>query len=327
MPDTSTDEWKWSLVRVNLRDPPSPKLRRTGLLENKGGMKIKLEEVKPDADSSFRILQPRLNHLFYWHFHPEYEIVFIEGANGTRHVGDHIAKYLGSDLVFIGPNIPHLNFDYGIRTPYEKIVIQMKEDFLQKAFFNIPELTGIQRLFEKARHGLSFYGETKRTIGERLKCISELDHFRQLLEVLTIFQTMANSSEITLLNAQPVDQHYNLKEQQRIKKVNHFVEENYQRKIEIKEIADLTHLTPAAFCRYFKKMTLLTFTEFLNQYRINQAKKLLLMDKNVTETCFESGFVSLSYFNRTFRKVTGGNPLQFKKQFRTQGQVLSGLNT
>jgi hypothetical protein len=70
-------------------------------------MKIRLEEVKPDADSSFRILQPKLNHLFYWHFHPEYEIVFIEGANGTRHVGDHLAKFEGSDLVFIGPNIPH----------------------------------------------------------------------------------------------------------------------------------------------------------------------------------------------------------------------------
>jgi AraC-like DNA-binding protein len=286
-------------------------------------MKIRLEEVKPDADSSFRILQPRLNHLFYWHFHPEYEIVFIEGANGTRHVGDHLAKFEGSDLVFIGPNIPHLNFDYGIRTPYEKIVIQMKEDFLIKAFLNIPELTAIHHLFEKARHGISFYGETKRTIGERLKSIVELDHFHQLLEVLAVFQIMANSGEVTLLNAQPVDQHYNLKEQQRIRKVHHFVEEHYQRKIAIKEMADLTHLTPPAFCRYFKKMTLLTFTEFLNQYRIGQAKKLLLMDKNVTETCFESGFESLSYFNRIFRKVTGGNPLQFKKEFRNQEQVVS----
>jgi len=285
-------------------------------------MKIKFEEVSPDADSSFRIFQPRLNHLFYWHFHPEYEIVFIEGANGTRHVGDHIANYEGSDLVFIGPNIPHLNFDYGIKTPYEKIVIQMKEDFLIKAFFNIPELTDIHRLFEKARHGVCFYGETKQAIGERLKSILELDHFQQLLEVLSIFQMMAKSSEITLLNAQPVDRHYNLKEQQRIKRVNHFVEEHYQRKIDIREIADLTNLTPAAFCRYFKKMTLLTFTEFLNQYRINQAKKLLLRDKNVTETCFESGFVSLSYFNRTFKKVTGGNPLQFKKRFGNQDQVL-----
>ena len=61
-------------------------------------------------------------------------------------------------------------------------------------------------------------------------------------------------------------------------------------------------------------MTKLTFIEFLNQYRINQSKKLLMLDKTITETCFESGFESLSYFNRTFKKITGGNPLQFKKR-------------
>ena len=280
-------------------------------------MKIKFEEVKPDADSSFRILYPKLNHVFYWHFHPEYEIVFIEGANGTRHVGDHIERFEGSDLVFIGPNIPHLNFDYGIQTPYDKIVIQMKEDFLIKAFLNIPELTDIHRLFEKARHGVSFHGETKRMIGSRLRTISTLDHFNQLIEVLTIFQTMAHSSEYQLLNANPVDKHYNLKEQQRIRKVHHFVEENYQRKIEISEMGEITNLTSAAFCRYFKKTMKVTFTDYLNQYRINQAKKLLLLDKNVTEVCFECGFMSLSYFNRTFKKITGENPLHFKYQFRT----------
>lgn len=278
-------------------------------------MKVKFEEVKPDADSSFRILWPKLNHVFYWHFHPEYEIVYIDGASGTRHVGDHIEKYEGSDLVFIGPNIPHLNFDYGIRSPYEKVVVQMKEDFLIRAFVNIPEFSDIQGLFEKARHGITFYGETKKEIGARLMAISQLDHFQQLMEVLTIFQLMARSTEMRLLNAQPVDHHYNLKEQQRIKKVHHFVEENFHRKIEIQEVAELTSLSPAAFCRYFKKMTRITFTEYLNQYRINQAKRILLLDKNVTETCFECGFVSLSYFNRIFRKVTGENPLQFKKQF------------
>lgn len=278
-------------------------------------MRVKFEQVKPDNDSSFKIFSPKLNDLFYWHFHPEYEIVFIDGADGTRHVGDHIARFEGSDLVFIGPNIPHLNFDYGIKTPYEKIVIQMKEDFLVKAFLNIPEFTAIHALFENARHGVSFYGETKRKIGERLKTIVGLDHFQQFIEVLNVFQTMANSQEVTLLNARPVDQHYNLKEQQRIRKVNRFIEENFHRKIEIEEVADLTSLTPAAFCRYFKRMTRLTFTEFLNQYRINQSKKLLLLDKNVTEACFESGFSSPSYFNRTFKKITGENPLQFKKRF------------
>jgi AraC-like DNA-binding protein len=76
----------------------------------------------------------------------------------------------------------------------------------------------------------------------------------------------------------------------------------------------LTHLSKAAFCRYFKKMTRLTFIEFLNQFRIEQAKILLKSDKNVTETCYECGFESLSYFNRIFKKVVGQNPMQFKKK-------------
>ena len=277
-------------------------------------MKIKFESIKPDVNSSFRIFSPRLNDFFYWHFHPEYEIVYLEGANGTRHVGDHLDTFEGSDLVFIGPNIPHLNFDYGIKTPYEKIVVQMKEDFLHHAFLNIPELIDIHTLFEKARHGICFHGKTKKKIGEKLKVISTLPHFQQLIEVLSIFHEMANSTEITLLNAQPVDRNYNLKEQQRIRTVKQFIEENYMRKIEIKEVAKLSNLAPSAFCRHFKKMTKLTFIEFLNQYRINQSKKLLMLDKTITETCFESGFESLSYFNRTFKKITGGNPLQFKKR-------------
>jgi AraC-like DNA-binding protein len=40
-----------------------------------------------------------------------------------------------------------------------------------------------------------------------------------------------------------------------------------------------------------------------------------MLDKNVSETCFECGFESLSYFNRTFKKITGENPLAFKKKF------------
>src|SRR5579871_810050 len=81
---------------------------------NAGSMKAKLENISADQDSSFRILlTPKLNDLFYWHFHPEYEIVYVEAEQGFRHIGDHISKYEGSDLALIGSNIPHLNFDYG----------------------------------------------------------------------------------------------------------------------------------------------------------------------------------------------------------------------
>ena len=103
-------------------------------------MKLQLEQINPDTDSSFHLLlTPHLSDVFLWHYHPEYEIVYIEGANGTRHVGEHISRYEGSDLVFIGPNSPHLNFDYGVKTDHHKVVVQLKENFVGEHFWQAPE--------------------------------------------------------------------------------------------------------------------------------------------------------------------------------------------
>ncbi len=280
-------------------------------------MKVVREKVRPDTDSSFRILlTPRLNDLYFWHFHPEYEIVFIDGATGTRHIGDHISRYEGSDLVFIGPNIPHLNFDYGVRTECRQVVIQMKEDFLGKEFLQLPELSEVRALFERARTGIYFTGETKLRAGELLSELPGLDHFEQLMGLLRIFRLLAGSAEAADLKVRPMQRDAMGKEQQRMRNIYRFVEENYQRRADSTEAAGLVNLTPAAFCRYFKRITGQTFTDFINQYRINQAKKFLLMGKNVTETCFECGFENLSHFNRTFRKYAGENPSVFRRSSR-----------
>jgi len=278
-------------------------------------MKVKLEEIRPGIGSSFNILlTPRLNDLFYWHFHPEYEIVYAEAANGVRHVGDHISTYEGSDLVFIGPNIPHLNFDYGVKTTVEIVVVQMKEDFLGNDFLSRPEMTDIQRLFDRAKSGIAFNGAIKKSVSEKLKSLSSVSHFQQLLDLLNIFQLLATSEEYEDLKGRPIANASILKEQKRMHHIYHYLETHYQQTVDVNEVAALVHLTTAAFCRYFKKSTHLTFTDFVNQYRINQAKKLLLHDKNVTESCYGSGFENLSYFNKTFKKLTGENPSQFRKR-------------
>lgn len=278
-------------------------------------MKAKLESITTDSDSSFRILlTPNLNEIFYWHFHPEYEIVYVETESGFRHIGDHISKYEGSDIALIGPNIPHLNFDYGVKATVDTVVIQMKENFLGQDFFSLPEITAIKILFEKAKSGVAFYGETKKLAGEKLKQLTALPHFEQLITLLQVFHLLANSNEIEMLNTRPIASASVLKEQQRLQKVYHFIEANYQNEIDVNAVAKLCNLTTAAFCRYFKKSTHYTFTDFLNQFRVNQSKKILLQDKNVTEACYESGFANISYFNKTFKKVTGENPSAFKKK-------------
>ncbi|MEA5458987.1 AraC family transcriptional regulator [Arcicella sp. LKC2W] len=279
-------------------------------------MKTVLEEFTIDSESSFRIFEPRLSQVFYWHFHPEFELVYIEGTDGTRHVGEHISRFEYSDLVFIGSNIPHLNFDYMVKTDYKKVVLQVRHDFLKEAFANTPELSAIFRLFQLSQYGIAFGTEIKQFIGEKLKNVGQKSNFEQFLEIMSIFQHLANTQDYELLHDKPVENQYNKKDQERIKRLYQFIDEHYQRKIDLQEVAELSNLSEAAFCRYFKKMTKLTFVEFLNHYRINQAKNLLLLDKNITETCFDCGFESISYFNRTFKKLTGENPLGFKKRFR-----------
>lgn len=279
-------------------------------------MKTQLENIIPKTDSSFRwLIHPKLNDFFFWHFHPEYELVLIEATEGTRHVGEHISRYHGGDLVLIGSNIPHLNFDYGLKTEYQKIVLHIQPHFLGNAFEHTPELSKIGVLFEKAQMGIAFGENTRHRIAPIFKKIYQLSYFEQLVEVLKVFQLLSEAEDITLLHAEIPKNIANKREQERLKKLHDFVAEHYQRKIEIDEVAQLCHLSNAAFCRYFKKLTRLTFTEFLNHYRVNQAKKMLLRDKNVSEACFECGFESLSYFNRTFKKITNENPLSFKKRY------------
>jgi len=278
-------------------------------------MRLQLENIKPDSGSSFRILlTPNLNDIFYWHFHPEIEIVYVEAKKGIRHIGDHISTYDGSDLAIIGSYIPHLNFDYGVKTTVETVVVQLRETFFDEGFKTFPELTSVIELFEKSKTGIAFYGETKRVAGERLKKLTTLSQFNQLIELLHIFQFLAVSKEYVKLKVRPVSSHTILKQQERIHQIYRYVEEHFTKAIDTNAIAEKVNLSVPAFCRYFKKATKLTYTDFVNQYRINHAKKLLLQDRNVTEACFETGFENLSYFNRTFKKITGESPSRFKKK-------------
>jgi AraC-like DNA-binding protein len=277
-------------------------------------MKLNLEQILPDTDSSFRfLLTPKLNEVFYWHFHPEIELVYVEADKGIRHIGDHISTYEGCDLALIGSYIPHLNFDYGVKSTVETVVIQFPETYFEAGLARIPELQKVVDLMERAKKGIAFKGETKRIAGVRLKKLQYMDRFHQFMELMSIFQFLAVSDEFEDLQVRPISSQTILKQQERMHRIHQFVEMNFQKPIDTQQIAEEVNLTLPAFCRYFKKATKLTYTDFVNQYRVLYAKKLLIQDKNVTETCFECGFESLSYFNRIFKKFAGVSPSAFRK--------------
>jgi AraC-like DNA-binding protein len=279
-------------------------------------LKIQKEIVLPGPGQSFRLFTPRLKNYFFWHYHPEYELVYVEAFTGIRHVGQHISSFMESDLVLIGSNVPHLNFDYGIETAYHQIVVQLKQGFLGDAFKETPEFSLIHQMFEKAYLGLSFSGETKKIVSEKLKHMQGRPHFEQLINLLEIFQVLATSTEMTQLNEQDTSIKLFFDDKIRMGSVYKYIHANYDSNPDVNVIASTVHLSTAAFCRYFKKQTKMTFTDFVNQYRITQAKTLLLKDLTVSEACYEVGFESLSHFNKLFKKLAGENPSAFKKRHR-----------
>ena len=276
-------------------------------------MKVEYEKISPDTGSSFRLIHWKSeNDRFFWHYHPEYEIVFVRKGSGKLHIGEHLKNYEEGELVFIGPDLPHTGFGYGVIGEHEEIVVQLRKDFLGEDFMQKPELQHIRELFERAKQGLSFQGKTRKIVANKLQKMLTLSHFERLVELLNIFHTLATTTDFSVLNTIEKRFDFSHKDEDRINKVYEYVEQNYQQNADIQAVADLTNLTIPSFCRYFKKITHITYTDFVNEYRINQACRLLFENKPIADICFEVGFNNISHFNKTFKQLKSVSPREYK---------------
>ncbi len=253
-----------------------------------------------------------------WHYHPEIELVYVKGGSGKRQIGSHVSYYSKGDLILIGSNLPHCGFTDILTGNDSETVIQMKTDFLGNDFFDIPEMKKIQSLFEMAKGGISFSGKTKHKIGEKMDILEYQSDFQRLLSILNILNELGTSKEFKILNAEGFSMETDVKDNDRINQVFNHVKSHFKEEISLKEIADLVSMTVPSFCRYFKKITNKTFTQFVNEYRLVHASKLLAEQPlSITEVCFESGFNNFSHFNKQFKGFTGQNPSEYRNQLKT----------
>lgn len=283
-------------------------------------MKASLEKIEPGFGSSFTVRY--FDDINYcntprWHFHPEYEIVYISNGKGKRHIGDHISYYEDGDLIFLGPNLPHFGFTEGLHERHVEIVVQMKEEFLGSEFLCRPEMRAIQQLFERSKVGVIFGGETKQKVGELLNEMLRFDNFDRLLRLLRVLQCMATSNEYQMLNASGFGLEVNGQDHERIEKIYEYVEHNFLSEAELEVAARLANMTVPAFCRYFKKLTNKTFTQFVNEFRVAHASRLLDDDHlSIAAVSYESGFNNLSHFNKQFKAITGLSPREYRKNLK-----------
>jgi AraC-like DNA-binding protein/quercetin dioxygenase-like cupin family protein len=279
-------------------------------------MNVECEIILPDEGSSFRLLHTKTTpEQFPWqyHYHPEYEIVCVLKGGGTRHVGNHFSNYKEGDLVLIGPNLPHAGFGLNAHGLHEEIVIQIKEDVFKDAVLQRPELIPLTTLLEKSKYGISFTGSAKQHITKKIQKLLKLSPFEKFIELLRVLHSMAVTEEYELLNPTSVLSQLTRKNNGRLQDILAYVEKHYHEEIDIKKAASIANLSVPSFCNYFKKLMSFTYTDFINQYRVQRACMMMKQEKTIAEISFDCGFNNVAYFNKVFKSILHKTPTQYKK--------------
>jgi len=259
-----------------------------------------------------------------WHFHPHYQLFLVEAGTGTRFIGDSTRPFGEGDLVFLGPNLPHLwrsdkaYFEKGSDLRTTGIVVYFQADFLGEAFLEKPEMHRIRQLLLQARRGLEWTGSTRERTRQTLVQLADLPTgFSGLMSLLQLLDELAGASDRRYITSLGYTNTTKPAEADRMRRVHDYVLDHFQEPIRLEAVADRVGMTPAAFCRYFKARANKTFSQFVAEVRIGHACKLLMEGRgNVTQVSLESGYRTLSNFNRQFSEITGYTPTQYIRTYQ-----------
>ena len=98
--------------------------------------------------------------------------------------------------------------------------------------------------------------------------------------------------------------------------IEEYIRKNYMNMISMQDAAHAINYSEPYFCKMFKQQYGKNFTSYLTEYRVEEAKKLLMQPNvNVKEVGTRIGYPDSTYFARVFRRMTGESPSEYRNQF------------
>lgn len=271
----------------------------------------------PKAKNLGVIYQEDRGKSFYdkFHQHEEIQISVVINGKGTLIVGDTIHNYKETDIFVIGSNLPHV-FKSDLNTHEDSFMISLffTTNSFGKDFFDLDDFNELSSFFQRSFNGF------KITQGQdiitpnflKLRDASYLERFIGLFEILKQLNSYENQALANFIYPKK----YNDNHGKRMQTIMNYTVNHYNSEIDLEVIAEKANMTRNAFCRYFKQRTNKTYFTFLNEFRIENACRLLLENRelSVNEIAYQCGYNSLSNFNRKFLSIKSTTPSQYRKR-------------
>lgn len=256
------------------------------------------------------------------HWHAELEIVVIKKGRGLISVDFDKRPVVSGDIVFIRPGQLHsIEQEQSWEMEYENIIL--KPELFISGETDLCARQYILPLMEGQFHCGAFLTPALPSYPELSGCISRIDSLCEkrplgyqlavkglLFELLFILISHQNGKE-----SSPALQSKSL---EKMKTILKYVEEHYSEHITIDTMASVAFYSKSHFMKFFKAHMGTGFIEYLNDYRLTIAERLLrTSDASVLEIAEMSGFENLSYFNRIFKRKYGQSPGNRRKSARS----------
>jgi AraC-like DNA-binding protein len=302
-----------------LRHPSVEESERTGR-----GRRALYEHVHHDRELGISFRDVSAKALEYpWHFHPELELTHIIRGSGLRYVGDSIEPFADGDLCLIGGETPHCWLtELGFSGRAEARVIQFLPESIASSMQATATFRPLGTLFQRAQRGLRIQGAARERTIEAMRVlfterVRPLDRYTGLLSILA---ELSDSAQLTELALSDLSRTSDTNSAETAGRLLAYVHEHAQDpELSFDRAARALGMSRATFGRAFPRLFGKTFVKYLAEVRVEQACRLLgETSRTITEIAIETGFGSLSNFNRQFLALKKTSPLRYRKSTRAR---------
>jgi AraC-like DNA-binding protein len=277
----------------------------------------------PKSQKEFVRYQEDVGDHFYdkLHQHPQWQLTLIKSGKGQFLSGDYVGRFQAGDVFLVGENIPHVfrsdpeYFEGKSNLGSFGQTVFFDFQALGNALVEIEDLQELRKFHEQAGTCFRVMGKTRERVGDIFQGFGQswgLNRLSLAFELLDLVKH--DSADLLSLHQNPIPLSLSERDGNRMDQVIQLMLQERHRPISLQEVAEKANMSKEAFCRFFKLRTRKTFTQYLQQLRINEAQKLLIeTDLSISTIAFQVGFENLSYFNRAFKSILGITPREFRK--------------
>ena len=251
------------------------------------------------------------------HWHAEVEIIYIKKGRG-RVTLDFTSLYVeAGDIIIVSPGQLHAIGPAEYSMEYENIIF--KPDLLSSGANDLCMIQYIVPLLDGSLPIEYFLTPALGSFEALSNCIRQIDLVcadQTPGWQLAVKSSLFNFFFLLISERQKktVSTSSNSKSLEKMKTVLKYVENHYTEKLTIDDMAELTYYSKSHFMKFFKAHMGIGFTEYLNDYRLTMAARLLKSsDDSILMIADASGFDNLSYFNRIFKRKYGISPGAYRK--------------